>query len=207
MTCSQIKKALRAPEGAFRATFEDRILMSDLVFVRTWYPVAVPQYYNPVTSLLLRDKNTWTGMRTVGQIRHEMGKKPPVKPHSLYRPVEREARHFNPLRVPTALQRQLPFKSKPKLREKRQGRSLASKRAVVLEPEERRVLALMQQLATRHREKARRRRLQQEDKHKAHIAQREKEESRRAPKMRELKRKFYRQVGKTQQMAKRRKKT
>ena len=207
MTCSQIKKALRAPEGAFRATFEDRILMSDLVFVRTWYPVAVPQYYNPVTSLLLRDKNTWTGMRTVGQIRHEMGKKPPVKPHSLYRPVEREARHFNPLRVPTALQRQLPFKSKPKLREKRQGRSLASKRAVVLEPEERRVLALMQQLATRHREKARRCRLQQEEKHKAHIAQREKEESRRAPKMRELKRKFYRQVGKTQQMAKRRKKT
>ena len=199
-----MKKALRAPEGAFRATFEDRILMSDLVFVRTWYPVAVPQYYNPVTSLLLRDKNTWTGMRTVGQIRHEMGKRPPVKASSLYRPIDREARHFNPLRVPTVLQRQLPFKSKPKLREKRQGRSFASKRAVVLEPEERRVLALMQQLATRHREKARQRRLQQEEKHKAHVAQREKEESKRAPKMRELKHKFYREIGKAHQRPKRR---
>lgn len=83
-----MKKALRAPEGVFRATFEDRILMSDLVFVRTWYPVAVPQYYNPVTSLLLRDKTTWTGMRTVGQIRHEMGKRPPVKANSLYRPID-----------------------------------------------------------------------------------------------------------------------
>ena len=200
-----MKKALRAPEGVFRATFEDRILMSDLVFVRTWYPVAVPQYYNPVTSLLLRDKTAWTGMRTVGQIRHEMGKRPPVKANSLYRPIDREARHFNPLKVPAALQTQLPFKSKPKLREKQKGRrSLASKRAVVLEPEERRVLALMQQLATRHREKARRRRLQQEEKHKAHVAQREKEESKRVPKMRELKHKFYREIGKARQRTKRR---
>ncbi|XP_078658723.1 ribosome biogenesis protein BMS1 homolog isoform X2 [Branchiostoma floridae x Branchiostoma belcheri] len=47
-----IKKAIKAPEGAFRATFEDKIKLSDIVFVRTWCPVQVPRLYNPLTTLL-----------------------------------------------------------------------------------------------------------------------------------------------------------
>ena len=199
----QMKKALRAPEGAFRATFEDRILMSDLVFVRSWFPVTVPQYYNPVTSLLSEDKGAWSGMRTVGQIRYETGSKPPVKGDSLYKPIERETRRFNPLKVPVTLQKQLPFKSKPKNRLKQKGKSLATKRAVVLEPHEKRVLRLMQALATVHRDKLKRRREKQRARHKAFLAQQAQEDAKRVHKTRELKRDFYREVGKAQQKIKR----
>ena len=69
----QIKKAIRSPEGAFRATFEDKIKLSDIAFVRTWYRVQVPEFYTAVTSLLLpKDaKNTWVGMKTLGQLKRE----------------------------------------------------------------------------------------------------------------------------------------
>ena len=198
----QLKKALRSPEGAFRATFEDRILMSDIVFIRTWYPVAVPQYCNLVTSLLERDKAGWNGMRTVGQIRHEAGSKPPVKRDSLYRGIVREQRRFNPLRVPTALQKQLPFKSKPKNKEKRAGKTVSSKRAVVLEPREKRALTLLQQLATLHRDKARRRQERAREKQKKHLAVQAREDAKREKKTRELRREFYRERGRAERVPK-----
>ena len=38
--------------GSFRAAFEDKVLLSDLVFLRAWLAVDLPRFYNPVTNLL-----------------------------------------------------------------------------------------------------------------------------------------------------------
>ena len=97
----QIKKAMGKPDGAFRATFEDKILMrgkslslrvvkgcadnADLVFLRAWYSIEPKKLYNPVTSLLLADKKDWQGMRLVGQIRKDQGIDTPSDPNSAYK--------------------------------------------------------------------------------------------------------------------------
>ena len=53
-----IKKSLRvgsmagARDGSFRATFEDKPLLSDIVFLRAWVAVDIPKFSNPVTDLL-----------------------------------------------------------------------------------------------------------------------------------------------------------
>merc|ERR1712228_1044597 len=86
-----IKKNLSEPEGAFRATFEDKILMSDIVFVKTWYNVEVPKFYAVVTNLLseVGKRSAWVGMRTVGEIKRERDLRNTVDTDSIYRKVER----------------------------------------------------------------------------------------------------------------------
>lgn len=55
--------------------------------MRTWYPVSVPAFYNPVTSLLkpAGEKDTWSGMRTTGQLRLSRGIKLKASKDSLYK--------------------------------------------------------------------------------------------------------------------------
>ena len=78
----QIKKALPAPapDGAFRATFEDKIVKSDIVFLRAWVPVEPVKFYNPVTTLLQASKSDFVGMKTVFQLRKEQQLAIPVDP-------------------------------------------------------------------------------------------------------------------------------
>jgi ribosome biogenesis protein BMS1 len=132
----QIKKALRAGaegDGCVRATFEDKLLLSDVVFLRAWVAVDVPRLYNPVSSLLhaqsseAAEGGAWQPMRTVAQLRREASLPIPVNPDSVYRPVARLARVFNSLKVPRALQAALPFKSKPKVEKPRSRQTLEQK--------------------------------------------------------------------------------
>ncbi|XP_078200067.1 ribosome biogenesis protein BMS1 homolog isoform X2 [Callithrix jacchus] len=194
----QIKKALRAPEGAFRASFEDKLLMSDIVFMRTWYPVSIPAFYNPVTSLLkpVGEKDTWSGMRTTGQLRLAHGIRLKANKDSLYKPILRQKKHFNSLHIPKALQKALPFKNKPKTQAKA-GKVPKDRRrpAVVREPHERKILALLDALSTVHSQKMKKAKEQQHLHNKEHFRARQKEEEEKLKRQKDLRKKLFRIQG------------
>ena len=170
----QIKKALSKPEGYFRATFEDKVLMSDIVFLRAWYPIKPHRFYNPVTNLLDQEEGTnengWQGMRLTGEVRREKGIPTPLNKDSAYHKIERQERHFNPLRVPKQLAADLPFKSQITKMKKRNDQTYMQKRAVVLGGEEKKARDLMQKLTTMRNEKSAKRAAKQEERRKVYRA-------------------------------------
>uniref|UniRef100_A0A3P9MEK9 BMS1 ribosome biogenesis factor n=1 Tax=Oryzias latipes TaxID=8090 RepID=A0A3P9MEK9_ORYLA len=198
----QIKKALSTPPGAFRATFEDRLLMSDIVFLRSWYPVSVPQLYNPITSLLLPvgQKDGWSGMRTLGQLKLDLGIHNKPNPDSLYKPVVRAPRHFNPLHIPKELQKALPFKSKPKQQQAKGKTPRDLQRPkVIREPHERKVAALLHALRTVHNHKRKKAHSVQHARHKEFLQQKEKDEEAKMKRQKEARKRLYRVMGQTEQ--------
>ncbi|XP_009996422.1 PREDICTED: ribosome biogenesis protein BMS1 homolog [Chaetura pelagica] len=194
----QIKKALRAPAGAFRATFEDKLLMSDIVFVRTWYPVSIPTFYNPVTSLLkpAGEKDSWSGMKTTGQLRYERGIKLKQNKDSLYKPIVREKRHFNKLHIPKALQKALPFKNKPKNFEKK-GKTPKDqwRPAVIREPHEKKISALLSALSTVNNYKIRKAKVKHREQLKEYLKVKQAEDEQKFKRQKEAKKKIYRILG------------
>jgi ribosome biogenesis protein BMS1 len=153
----QVKKGIRQGQpGSFRATFEDKIMMSDIVVCRTWMPVDVKPYYNPVTNHLAKEGTEgWRGMKPKAQLQIETNTPIQVNPDSIYKPIERPERQKTKLFVPKKLEEALPFASKPKNETKRKKKGYLSKRAVVLEPEERKKVAFIQALNTIRKEKVR----------------------------------------------------
>lgn len=169
----QIKRALAKPEGHYRATFEDKILMSDIIFLRAWYPVKPHRFYNPVTDLLDAPSTSsevngvgeagWKAMRLTGAIRASLDIPTPSAPDSRYTKIDRPTRHFNPLRVPRALAADLPFKSQIVAPKARKEPTYLQKRAVVLGGEEKRARDLLQKLATIRRDKFEKRAVKKEE--------------------------------------------
>ncbi|KAG8375611.1 hypothetical protein BUALT_Bualt10G0118400 [Buddleja alternifolia] len=170
------RKGGMAKEGIARCTFEDRIKMGDIVFLRAWTQVEVPSFYNPLTTALQPRDKTWQGMKTVAELRREQNLPVPVNKDSLYKPIERKPRKFNPLVIPKSLQAALPFASKPKDTPSRKRPLLENRRAVVMEPHERKVHALVQHLQLIRNEKIKKRKLKEDTKRKAQEVERAKEE-------------------------------
>lgn len=199
----QIKRALAKPEGHFRATFEDKVLMSDIVFLRAWYPVKPHRFYNPVTNLL---ENTvsesaeadsgWKGMRLTGQVRADDNIATPSQPNSAYRPIDRPTRHFNPLRVPRALAAHLPFKSQITQMAPQRKQTYMQKRAVVLGGEEKRARDLMQKLMTIRNEKVAKRRAKQEERREPYRRKMRENEEKRAGREKRERDEYWRKEGK-----------
>jgi ribosome biogenesis protein BMS1 len=150
-----IKKSVSKPEGSFRATFEDKILLSDIVFLRSWYTVDIPRFYYPVPNLLLRPelKQRWQGMKTVGQLRHEQGVTVAQNPDSFYTIMERKKFSFKPLHIPKTLEQQLPFRNKSKFLPKKENK--VKRVAVIREPEEQRVATLQKRIRAMYKDNER----------------------------------------------------
>ncbi|KAH9179099.1 DUF663-domain-containing protein [Lactarius sanguifluus] len=191
----QVKKALPKPDGAFRATFEDKVLMGDTIFLRAWYSIQPRKFYNPVSSLLLSTQSSWSGMRLTGQVRREQGLSAPHQPDSAYKPIERPERRFNPLKVPRKLQASLPYASKPKLMKSRKKETYLQKRAVLLEPEEKKALAVMQQMHALRKEAIARRREKKQERSEIRKKRLEKDERRKREKEREERKEHMRVAG------------
>ncbi|XP_076182699.1 ribosome biogenesis protein BMS1 homolog [Ptiloglossa arizonensis] len=195
----QIKKAASKPEGCFRATFEDKILLSDIVFCRTWYKVDVTKFYNPVTSLLLppEEKNSWKGMKTTGQLKREMHIRMPANTDSMYTTIEREPKVFRPLSIPRTLQKALPYMDKPKLMSgKRKPHFKDGRVAVVREPKEERVAKLMQMIRTNYAYKQDQLKEATKKRVETHQAQVAAEEARKFKRQKEMKKHVFRELSK-----------
>ncbi|KAI6647112.1 Bms1l protein [Oopsacas minuta] len=194
-----IKRNVSKPSGHFRASFEDKILMSDIVFLRVWHQVELPLFYNPVCNHVDRD---WNAMKTVAEIRHENNTPIPVQKDSLYQKVERITPKFAPLKIPHKLEKDLPFKSKPKYVMKSKGLANLKKPAVILEPNEQKVMKMFQQLRTAHNDNLRKRKIESLRKSELNEKMKKKVELKRLQSVKKRRRDFYTKVGKKQARSK-----
>ncbi|KAJ9629511.1 Glycoside hydrolase 2 (Mannanase, beta-galactosidase) [Taxawa tesnikishii (nom. ined.)] len=173
----QIKKALSKPEGNFRATFEDKVLMSDIVFLRAWYPVKPHRFYNTVTNLLEDGSGDgWQGMRLTGQVRAEQNIPTPKDKNSAYRTIERQTRHFNPSAC--------------------HARSKPICPSIVAGGDEKKARNLLQQVMTLRNEKVAKRRAKQEERRQPYLAKVKENEEKRAEREKNEKQEYWRREGK-----------
>lgn len=134
-------------------------------------------------------------MRLTGQVRREEGAKTPLNVNSTYKPVVRSERRFNPLKVPRKLQAQLPYASKPKIMKAQTKATYMQKRAVVLEPEEKKALALLQQVRALRKDQVVRRKEKQGQRADTHRKKVAKVEAEKSDKDKEKKQGYMRAAG------------
>ncbi|XP_026473047.1 ribosome biogenesis protein BMS1 homolog isoform X1 [Ctenocephalides felis] len=198
----QIKKAINKPEGCFRATFEDKIKLSDIVFCRTWFKVDVPQFYSPIVNLLLPlgQKNTWSGMKTVGQLKRERGIRNMPNEDSLYKEIHRDPKVFKPLSIPKSLQKALPYRDKPKSGPIDPKKPIDKQRiAVIHSPHEQKVNSMLKMLKTSYDHKQETLKKAMSTRMEKHQKEMQMEEMQKLRRHKELKKQVFRKLSKAEQ--------
>jgi ribosome biogenesis protein BMS1 len=109
--------------------------------------------------------------------------------------VERPSRRFNPLKVPRKLQAALPYASKPKLMKAQKRQTYLQKRAVVLEPEERKAISILQQMRALRKDQVARRKEKQSERRATHRKKVEKVEAQKEDKEKDKKKEYMRAAG------------
>jgi ribosome biogenesis protein BMS1 len=135
-------------------------------------------------------------MKTTAEMRKLNKVAIPINKDSLYKPVERTQRVFKQLSVPKKVEEALPFASKPKQQKAKKGSSYMSRRAVILEPEDRKKRALVSMLTTIDKDKSALRAQTKAAKSKQNLAKKEKVRELFEPVHREEKKRKYAMEGK-----------
>lgn len=99
--------------------------------------------------------------------------------------IERTTRRFNTLKVPRKLEASLPFASKTKKFSKQTKPTYMQSRAVVMDSDEKKAVALLQQVQALRKDKVARRNEKKEEKRKEHRKEVAKSEERKNEKIRE----------------------
>jgi len=184
-----IKRPLRESPGAFRATFEDKILSSDIIFCRTWATVDIPKFFLHLPTHIVAQPRT---IKTLGQLKREKQMQTEPNPDHLYTPIERQAKKFKPLKIPKSLHEKLPYKDKPKTQE----RSKEMKRiAVVKEPHEKKMSQFLKVLRSRMDEKESKEKLEKAKKGAERAKVMKKLEEKQTHRQKELRKKVFRTLG------------
>ncbi|OMJ80676.1 hypothetical protein SteCoe_19010 [Stentor coeruleus] len=139
-----VKKPARdgiGPEGTYRATFEDKILMSDIIFLRTYYPVKPEKYYNPLINYSQQRL-----LKSANELKKDLGLNIENNPDSNYIPIIRQSKSFGSLKIPKKLEEALPYKSKPKKEQKseKQDKNLKA----LMNDREKKIAFFLQRLGT-----------------------------------------------------------
>jgi ribosome biogenesis protein BMS1 len=134
-------------------------------------------------------------MRLTGEVRREQGLKTPLNIHSIYKPIERPPRRFNPLIVPKKLQSSLPYSSKPKAMAAQREQTYLQRRAVVMEPKERKAVTLLQQMRALRKDQVMRRKDKKAEKKAEQQKKIEKEEMSKIEKEKEKRKEYMRVAG------------
>ncbi|XP_026192033.1 ribosome biogenesis protein BMS1 homolog [Cyclospora cayetanensis] len=199
----QIKKAV-GMDGTFRASFEDKILMSDLIICKTWIKVSPRPFFNPVL-----DVPAWRRLRSHAEIRQAKQLPLPYKDANLlpYGGPTRVQRKFNPIKIPKQLAMKLPFHARPKLQpvvsrlKKLRGKKLQEEKDMqkpLVSAYDKRVAALLQRLQTIRNAREEQRREKQQEKLKIKMQKNAKVEKEKMRKQTEIRKKRYVKQGKVE---------